>query len=219
MDLSPRQRVLAFLGIVVVLGGTGAYLLIPGVRAALGQGPPGGPARPAASAHPSGSAAPAPSSPAPSSSAPPAGTAAPSAPNIYAWLPFSRADLAKAAGVTEAFGAAYDTFSYRESGASYVASMRNLATTELTGTLARAYNTLGVASQRVKQRQVATAQTVINSLRSYGASSLIFVVTINQRLHTTQGNSQGSSQWAITVVNNAGTWLVNDIEPAQAGNT
>src|SRR5512135_1147955 len=111
MDLSPRQRVLAFLGIVLVLGGTGAYLLIPGVRTALGQGPQAGSARPTASAHPSGSAAPAPSSP---------------PPNIYAWLPFSQADLAKAASVTEAFGAAYDTFSYRESAAAYVAPMHNL---------------------------------------------------------------------------------------------
>ncbi len=218
MDLSPRQRVLAFLGIVLVLGGTGAYLFIPGVRAALGRGPNPAPARPTASAPSPGRAAPAPSGP-PSSYATPAGPASPSPPSIYAWLPFSQADLAKAASVTEAFGAAYDTFSYRESAAAYVARMRNLATSELTGSLARGYSTLGVASQRTRQRQVSTATAVINSLRSFGASSLVFVVTINQRLHTAQGTSQGSSQWAITVVNNAGTWLVNDIEPAQAGNT
>lgn len=121
--------------------------------------------------------------------------------------------------MTEAFGAAYDTFNYRESAAAYVAAMRNLATSELTGSLARGYSTLGVASQRTRQRQVSTATAVINSLRSFGASSLIFVVTINQRLHTTQGTSQGSSQWAVTVINNGGTWLVNDIEPSQAGNT
>lgn len=217
MDLTPRQRVLAFLGIVVLLGGTGAYLFIPGVRAALGQGSPGSAARPSASAHQS-SRAPLPSS-SPSSSAAPTGSAAPSAPNIYAWLPFSQGDLARAASVTEAFGAAYDTFNYRESAAAYVAAMRNLATTELTGSLARGYSTLGVASQRTRQRQVSTATAVINSLRSFGASSLIFVVTINQRLHTTQGTSQGSSQWAVTVINNGGTWLVNDIEPSQAGNT
>jgi hypothetical protein len=216
MDLSARQRVLAFVVIVVLLCGTGAYLFIPGVRAALGGGSPASP-QPTASGHPAHSAAPVPSS-APSSSAP-ASSAGPSAPNIYAWLPFSQSDLAKAAGVTESFGVAYDTFSYRESAAAYVAPMRNLATTELTGSLARGYSTLGVASQRARQKQVSTATAVINSLRSFGASSLIFVVTINQRLHTTQGTSQGSSQWAITVVNSAGTWLVNDIEPAQAGNT
>ncbi len=218
MDLSPRQRVLAFLVIVVLLGGTGAYLFIPGVRSALGEGSHGNPAPPTPSARRSGSAAPVPSSP-PSSSTAPASSPAPSAPNIYAWLPFSQADLAKAAGVTQAFGAAYDTFSYRESATAYVAPMRNLATSELTSSLARGYSTPGVASQRAKQRQVSTAQAVINSLRSFGASSLIFVVTINQRLHTSQGTSQTSAQWAVTVVNNAGTWLVNDIEPAQAGNT
>ena len=135
MDLSPRQRVLAFVVIVVLLGGTGAYLLIPGVRAALGQGPPASPAAhrvrpPVADARRRSRAS------APSSSAAPTAPA-PSAPNIYAWLPFSQSDLAKAAGVTEAFGAAYDTFSYRESAAAYVAPMRNLATTELTGSLAR----------------------------------------------------------------------------------
>jgi hypothetical protein len=215
MDLSPRQRVLAFLVIVVLLGGTGAYLFIPGVRAALGQGSHASPA-PTPSAQRSGSAAPVPSSP-PSTA--PASSAAPSAPNIYAWLPFSQADLAKAAGVTQAFGAAYDTFSYHESASAYVAPMRSLATSELISSLARGYSTPGVASQRAGQRQVSTAQAVINSLRSFGASSLIFVVTINQRLHTSQGTSQTSAQWAVTVVNNGGTWLVNDIEPAQAGNT
>ena len=121
--------------------------------------------------------------------------------------------------MTEAFGAAYDTFSYRDNATSYVAPMRSLATSELTAALGRAYGTLGVASQRARQRQVSTAKAVINSLRSYGPSSLTFVVTINQTLHTTQGTSQGSTQWAVTVISNAGTWLVNDIEPAQAGNT
>jgi hypothetical protein len=216
MDLTPAQRVLAFLGIVVVLGGTGAYLLIPGFRAALGQGPHGSSPRPTASARPS-SLAPAPSSPAPSGP----GTASPAAsvPNIYAWLPFSQADLTKAASVTEAFGAAYDTFSYRENATAYVAPMRSLATTELTSSLAQAYSTLGVASQRSKQKQVSSAHAVINSIRAFGPSSIIFVVTIDQTLHTRQGTSQGSTQWAVTVVDNAGSWLVNDIEPAQAGNT
>ncbi|MGP7997198.1 MAG: hypothetical protein ACLPKI_07750 [Streptosporangiaceae bacterium] len=218
MDLTPAQRVLAFLGIVVVLGGTGAYLLIPGVRAALGQGPHGAP-QPSASARSPSRPAPAASTPAAPSPAPGTTRAAPSAPNIYAWLPFSQSDLAKAASVTEAFGAAYDTFSYRDNATSYVAPMRSLATSELTAALGRAYGTLGVASQRARQRQVSTAKAVINSLRSYGPSSLTFVVTINQTLHTTQGTSQGSTQWAVTVISNAGTWLVNDIEPAQAGNT
>ncbi len=65
---------------------------------------------------------------------------------------------------------------------------------------------------------MSTARVVIDSLRSFGPSSLIFVVTIDQTLHTRQGTRQPSGQYAVTVVNNGGTWLVNDIELSTAGN-
>src|ERR1700733_9367283 len=123
MDLSPAQRVLAFLGIVVVLGGMGAYLLIPGVRSALGQGPAASPSptAPATGAGKTSRAVPPASS---TPAAPPSPTPSGSAPDIYQWLPFSQADLAKAASVAEAFGAAYDTYSYREGTSSYVGTTR-----------------------------------------------------------------------------------------------
>ena len=221
MDLSPAQRVLAFVGIVVVLGGMGAYLLIPGVRSAVGQGHGAAGATPSTSAsgargtgaaNPTRSAAPAaPVSPVPT----PAG----SAPDIYQWLPFSQSDLAKAASVAEAFGAAYDTFSYRESTSSYLASLRGLTTSELGATLARAYGTPGVASQRTQQKQVSSARTAINSIRTFGSGTLTFVVTIVQTIHTKQGKSQNNGQYAITLTGSGRNWLVNDVELASAGNT
>ena len=97
--------------------------------------------------------------------------------------------------------------------------MRNLATTQLSATLARGWALPAVASQRTRQRQVSTARTVINSLRAFGASSLIFVVTIDQTVHGKQGKSQTNGQYAVTVVNTGGTWLVNDIELSNAGNS
>jgi len=219
MDLSPAQRVLAFLGIVVVLGGMGAYLLVPGVRSALGQGHGAAAATPGAS--PPGARGTSPAVPAASTA--PATPASPvptgSAPDIYQWLPFSQSDLARAASVAQAFGAAYDTFSYRESTAGYVASMHGLATSELSATLARAYGTPGVASQRTRQRQVSSARTVINSIRTFGSGSLTFVVTIVQTMHTKQGKSQSNGQYAITLTGSGQSWLVNDIELASAGNT
>lgn len=211
MELTRAQRVLAFLVIVVVLGGTGAYLLISGRNHGAAATPSASPSVTAHSSVTSPSAT-------PSTPAGPATSAGP-APNIYQWLPFSQADLGKAAHVAEAFGAAYGTYSYRESPASYAASLHGLATSELSATLARAYSTPGVASQRSSQRQVSTGRTVINSLRTFGASSLTFVATIYQTLHTRQGTGQQNAQWAITVANNGGTWLVNDIEPAAAGNS
>ena len=221
MDLSPAQRVLAFVGIVVVLGGMGAYLLIPGVRSAVGQGHKAAGATPTSSA--SGARRTAGTAPArstaPAASESPVPTPAGSAPDIYQWLPFSQSDLAKAASVTEAFGAAYDTFSYRESTSSYLASLRGLTTSELAATVARAYATPGVASQRTQQKQVSSARTVINSIRTFGPGSLTFVVTIVQTIHTKQGKSQNNGQYAITLTGSGQSWLVNDVELASAGNT
>ncbi len=216
MDLSPAQRVLAFLGIVVVLGGMGAYLLIPGVRSALGQGHKGAGATPSASA--TAAAGTSPAAPA-ASTAPPTPAPTGSVPDIYQWLPFSQADLAKAASVAEAFGAAYDTFSYQEGTSSYVASLRGLATSELSATLARAYGTPGLASQRTRQHQVSSARTVINSIRTFSSGSLTFVVTIVQTMHTKQGKSQNDGHYAITLIGSGQSWLVNDVELASAGNT
>ena len=221
MDLSPAQRVLAFVGIVVVLGGIGAYLLIPGVRSAVGQGH--GPARATPSTSAPGARGTSPAAPAhstaPVASASPEPTPAGSAPDIYQWLPFSQTGLAKAASVTEAFGAAYDTFSYRESTSSYLASLRGLTTSELSATLARAYGTPGVASQRTQQKQVSSARTTINSIRTFGSGSLTFVVTIVQTIRSKQGKSQNNGEYAITLTGGGQSWLVNDIELASAGNT
>src|SRR3984957_652110 len=221
MDLSPAQRVLAFVGIVVVLGGMGAYLLIPGVRSAVGQGH--GAAGPTPSTSAAGARGPAAAAPAhstaPAASVSPVPTPAGSAPDIYQWLPFSQSDLARAASVAEAFGAAYDTFSYRESTSSYLASLRGLTTSELGATLARAYGTPGVASQRTQQKQVSSARAVINSIRPFGSGTLTFVVTIVQTIHTKQGKSQNNGQYAITLTGSGKSWLVNDVELASAGNT
>ena len=217
MDLSPAQRVLAFLGIVVVLSGMGAYLLIPGVRSALGQGHRPAAATPSATA--TGAAGTSPSTPAASSAAATPALPAGSAPDIYQWLPFSQADLAKAASVTEAFGSAYDTYSYREGASSYAASLSGLATSELSSTLARAYGTPGVASQRTRQQQVSSARTVINSIRTFSSGSLTFVVTIVQTLHTKQGTSRSTGHYAVTLTGSGQSWRANDIELASAGNS
>jgi hypothetical protein len=218
MDLSPAQRVLAFVAIVVVLGGMGAYLLIPGVRSAVGQGH--GPAGATPSTSAPGARGTSPSAPVSGTAptAPASPTPVGSAPDIYQWLPFSQTDLARAVSVTEAFGAAYDTFSYRESTSGYLASLRGLSTSELSATLARAYGTPGVASQRTQQKQVSSARAEINSIRTFGSGSLTFVVTIVQTIRTKQGKSQNNGQYAITLTGSGQSWLVNDIELASAGN-
>jgi hypothetical protein len=209
MDLTQGQRRLAFVAIVVVLAGLGAFLLRPGSRSS----PP--PHAAASSRAPAAASTPSAAAPA---ATPSAAVASTGSVNIYQWLPFSQSALARAAAVTQQFSADYGTFSYTQNAARYVARMSGLITSQLSATLARGYATPGVASQRTQQQQVSSGSAVINSLRAFGGGSLTFVVTIKQAMTSKQGKSQTTGQYAVTVNGSGTVWQVNDIELASAGN-
>ena len=210
MDLTPAQRRMAFIVIVLALAGLGAFLLWPRPS----------PAASAPAAHPATSTpAPAPSSALPASPAP-------SGPgvNIYQLLPFSQADLTDAAGVVRRFCSDYSTYSYTESAGSYVGRMRGLITSELAATLAQDYSTPGVAQTRTQQKQTATGSGAITALRAFGASSLTFLVTLNQKTYSTPKSGKttahtASGDYAITIARSGSGWQVNDIQLASAGNS
>ena len=206
MELNPRQQKLAFAVIVVILVGLGVYLVLPDTTAA--------PRATNATATPPAPDAATPAPPPVSTPAPEAGSAV----NIYQWLPFSRQDLASAAAATAQAAGYYDTFSYTENGASYANRMSNLVTSQYQQVLESDYNTYGVAKQRTEDKQISTATAVINSLRSFGTSSLTFVVVISQHTRQVSGTSSSTGQYAVTVVNTGGRWQVDQIQPASAGN-
>jgi hypothetical protein len=58
---------------------------------------------------------------------------------------------------------------------------------------------------------------VIDSLRTFGSSSLTFVVTATQHLVTSRATTNGSAQYAITVTGSGTSWQVNDIELSNVG--
>jgi hypothetical protein len=209
MELTARQRMLAFAVTVVVLAGLGFYLLWPGKSHPAARPSP----RPVVTSSPR----PAPSS-TPSIPAADIGSLPSSSVNIYQWLPFTQADLGRAAAIATEFCAYYGTYSYQESTADYVNRLKGLATGQFAQVLAEGYSTQGVASLRQKQKQVSTGSAVIDSLRAFGPSSLTFVVTVTADLSGTQGPGQQSTQYAVTVTNSDGGWLVNDIELASLGN-
>jgi hypothetical protein len=139
--------------------------------------------------------------------------------NIYAWLPFTPQNLASAASVALRFSVDYNTFTYTENTASYIGAMSGLITDGLATKLQAAYGTPGVASLRQSQKQVSTGTAAINSLRAFGPSSMTFIVAAGQRLATTNGTSNGSTQYAVTVTGSGSSWQVSDIELESAGNT
>ena len=215
MELTPGQRKAAFAVIVAVLLALGAFLILS--RA------PGKPARRAAahqaSSPPAAAATQPPASPSPAGSPAPGSPAGSAGVDIYRLLPFSQPALSQAVAVTERFAAAYGTYSYQQSAGSYAASMRGLASPELTASLARSYATPGVAQIRTRQKQVSTGQGIGTALRAFGPGSITFVVTLVQRITESQGHSQQNGQYAITVTSVAGQWQVSDIQLASAGNS
>ncbi|HZR49072.1 MAG TPA: hypothetical protein VFB06_06095 [Streptosporangiaceae bacterium] len=207
MELSQARQRLLFVAIVAALAVFGYFLVLPGLRSH---------ASPAAAAThaPATPAAAAPSTAAPVATNVPAGAV-----NIYDWLPFTQQDLADAAAVATRFSGDYDTFTYTESATTYLAKMNGLITGQLAATLQNAYTTPGVAQLRTSQQQVATATATIESLRGFGQSSLVFIVNIAQRMTTSQGTSNGSQKYAVTLTGNGASWQVSDIELASLGNT
>ena len=216
MELTPGQRRLVFVVVVLALVGLGFYLVN-------GRGSGGTPAASATTPTPSASA---------SSSAPdvPPSTVPPATPastagdaQIYQWLPFTAGQLSAAAQTTLTFASDYVNWSYTESVTAYAAKLSPLVTTQQLAALKSGYSTPGVAGPRVADKQVSTGSGAIDSIRSFGTSpslSITFVVTITQQVTPAQpGNPQGPSQYAITVASSGGTWLVNDIELSNLGNT
>jgi hypothetical protein len=209
VDLSPAQQKLVFALIVVVLAALGYWLILPKLTHS-----------PAPSAATSPTAIATTPVSAPSTEAPaPAVTTSPGAVNIYSWLPFTQQELADAAAVTVKFSVAYNTYTYTENAAAYVAQMNGLITGQLATTLQTSYDTPGVAQLRKSQQQVSTGTAAINSLRAFGSSSLTFIVNTGQRLVSSRGTTHGTAQYAVTVTGSGSSWQVNDIELSNAGNT
>jgi len=217
VDLSPRQRGALFVLVVIVLAAFGYFVVVPALGQSRGQPGAAASPRPPVTATPGQTArggAPAVSAPAASGPA-----AAASGVDIYAWLPFTQAELAAAASVAVRFAVAYDTFTYTENAAGYVGAMGGLVTGQLAAWLRASYQVPGVAAVRTRQKQVSTGTAVIDSLRAFGPSSITFVLTAGQRLVSTGGTTSGSTQYAVTVTSSGRSWQVSDLELESAGNS
>jgi hypothetical protein len=217
MELTPGQRRLAFVIIVIVLVGLGIYLIHS--RESSGT-PAAAPTTSATKAAPSASTSSA-SSP-PSAAPTPTSSSAASGAEIYQWLPFKPADLNAAVQVTTSFAADYVTWSYKEDEAAYVAKMNGLITAQVQTFVEEGYETSGVASLRTTQKQVSTGSGAIDSISSLATTpttSITFLVTINQQVTSTQPTATTDQQYWVTVAPSGGTWQVSNIQLANLGNS
>ena len=163
-----------------------------------------GPAAPAST-----TARPAMASPQPSAAAVP----------LASLLPFPPARLQAAAGLAGRFTAAWDSWSWRQPPAAWLAVLQPVAAASLEPALAQAAGDRGVLARRAAARQVAVATVTALAIRDLTPGSVTVTVTVAQVITGSSGTSRSSASWAVTLTPAGSGWLVWDIEPAGAGNS
>lgn len=213
MDLTDRQRRLAFAGLVVVLAAVGVYLTVAGGGAA---GDESAGATAAASPTTSGTASPPAGSASPSSGA---ATPSPeeSAFDIYPLLPFGEKDFAAAADVAKRFTSAYGTYRYDEGPQAYLSRLDPLMTGDLRTEIARGVGAPGLVQQRQQEQYVSTGDATVEAIRDIEQSSIIFVVAGRQQVTKSGTTSENSARYSVTVSKDGGSWKVYAFQPADVG--
>src|SRR5258707_6095063 len=219
MELTPGRQRLFFAVVVILLAVLGIYLVGPGRShgAAPAASASTAPANPVAKVSPSPLGVPsAVAAPTPVAVTPVKGA------NIYNWLPFTQEDLSRAAGVTLAFAAADETFSYTDTPATYAARLSGLVTPDLGQTLESQFAPPGAQQQRAQQHLVSKGSGSIVRINSFGTTpqaSITFVVDITVQTTASAKTTSVTNEWSVTAVTAPGGWAVHDIEPAAAGNS
>ncbi len=140
------------------------------------------------------------------------------APPLASILPVPPARLQAAAALAGRFTTAWDTWSWQQSPATWLAALKPMAASSLYPALAQAASTPALLAQRTAARQAATAATSALQIRDLTAGSVTITVTIRQAITATSGTSPSTASYAITLTSGGG-WSVWDIEPATAGNS
>jgi hypothetical protein len=166
-------------------------------------GPAASPAPPSQPAHTTGPASPQPAT---------------AAPQLAAILPFPPTRLQAAATLAGRFTAAWDSWSWRQSPAAWLAALRPMTAASLQAALAQAAGTPGVLAQRTAARQTATATTSAARIRDLTPGSVTLTVTVRQVITSRTGTSQATVSYAVTLTPRGSGWAIWDIQPASAGN-
>jgi hypothetical protein len=149
----------------------------------------------------------------------PATPPAAAAPALAAILPFSPARLQAAAVLADRFTASWDSWSWRQPPATWLARLLPQAAAELRPALAQAADTPGILTQRDATRQAATATPIAAQIRDLTPASVTITVTVRQVITSTSGTTRATASFAVTLTPRGTGWAIWDIEPATAGNS
>ena len=155
-----------------------------------------------------------------STTARPAVTAAPKPATVplASLLPFPPARLQAAATLAGRFTAAWDSWSWKQPPAAWLAALQPMAAASLEPALAQAAGDRGALTQPAAARQAAVATVTGLTIRDLTPGSVTVTVTAAQVITSSSGTSRTSAALAVTLIPDGPGWLVWDIEPASAGN-
>jgi hypothetical protein len=134
-------------------------------------------------------------------------------------LPFSAAQLQAAAALAGQFTAAWDSWSWQQPPAAWLAALKPMTAASLETVLAQGAGDRGVLAQRTASHQTAVATVTALQVRDLTPASVTITVTAAQVITSSSGTSRSSASWAVTLTPAGSGWLVWDIEPADAGNS
>ena len=154
----------------------------------------------------------------PAATASPQPTAAAAVP-LASLLPFPPNRLQAAATLAGRFTAAWDSWSWQQPPAAWLAALQPMAAASLEPALAQAAGDRGVLAQRTAARQVAVATVTGLAIRDLTPGSVTVTATATQVITSSSGTSRATASWAVTLTPEGSVWLVWDIEPASAGNS
>ena len=139
--------------------------------------------------------------------------------SLASLLPFPPARLQAAASLAGRFTAGWDSWSWRRPPAAWLAALQPMAAASLEPALAQAAGDRGVLAQRAAARQAAVATVTALAIRDLTPGSVTVTATVTQVITSSSGTSRTAAAWAVTLTPAGTGWLVQDIEPAAAGNS
>jgi hypothetical protein len=135
-------------------------------------------------------------------------------------LPVDPRELAAAADLAHRFVVAYGTYRFDEPPQTYLDRIGPLLGEQLHAEMNAGARNQALLRQRRRDRVVATADAHIRSIRHLDGDSIEFLVTGHQHITTTAGESDDTTDFAITLTQNSsagGGWSVYAVQPATAG--
>lgn len=137
-------------------------------------------------------------------------------------LPLPEQDILAAVGVSRAFAVEYGGLDWRESKADYHERLSPLATDQLMAVLPGRPTENDRFLAATREKSVFTVTTGAESIRSLSPTSMIVVVPLLTELSGSEENAvREDSSVSLTLVpspDEGSTWLVDDVQHADAGN-